>query len=137
VDSAPLQTFGEFIGLDSLSTSEILQLIIEHEQFIDSQVEFWLTVTFATIVASFVGSSALTKTMRRIATVLYLVASVLFVSRMIYEGQDLIGYLDVLEPRGVLIEPPYITVIARSILIILGVLATVYFINFSQWKDEK
>ncbi len=123
--------------MDGVSTSEILQLIIEHEQFIDSQVEFWLTVIFATMVASFVGSSALTTTMRRIATVLYLVASVVFVSRMLYEGQDLTGYIEVLEPRGVLIEPPYITVIARYILIILGVSATVYFVNFSQKKDEK
>lgn len=123
--------------MDSVATSDILQLIIAHEQFIDSQVEFWLTVTFATIVASFVGNSALTKTMRRIATVLYLVASVVFVSRMFYEGLDLIGYMSVLEPRGVIINPPYITVIARLILIILGVSATVYFVNFSQKKEEK
>ncbi len=125
------------VDLDSVSTSELLQLIIEHEQFIDSQVEFWLTVTFATIVASFVGSNALTKAMRRIATVLYLVASVVFVSRMFYEGLDLIGYMRVLEPRGVIINPPYITVIARLILIILGVSATVYFVNFSQKKEGK
>jgi hypothetical protein len=122
--------------LDGVSTGEILQLMIEHEQFIDSQVEFWLTVTFATIVASFVGKSVLTKTMRRIATVLYLVASAVFVSRMLYEAQDLIGYIDMLEPRGVLINPPYLTAIARYILIILGVSATVYFVNFSQNEDE-
>jgi len=123
-------------GLDGLSTSEILQLMIEHEQFIDSQVEFWLTVTFATIVASFVGKSVFTKTMRRVATVLYLVASAVFISRMIYEAQDLIGYIKVLEPRGVLIDPPYITAVARYILIILGVSATIYFVNFSQKGDE-
>jgi len=123
--------------LDNVSVSEILQLMIEHEQLIDSQLEFWLTVTFATIVASFVGKSALTKTMRRIITGLYLIASVVFVSRMFYEAQDLLGYMNLLEARGVLFNIPYVTGIARYILIILGVSATVYFVNFSQKKDEK
>ena len=136
MDSPSLVILGVF-GLDSVSTSEILQLMLQHEQFIDSQVEFWLTVTFATIVASFIGKNALTKAMRRIATVLYLVASAVFVSRMLYEGQDLFNYIDVLESRGVFLNPPYITVIARSVLIILGISATVYFVNFSQEKQGK
>ncbi len=135
MDSPSLVILGVF-GLDSVSTSEILQLMLQHEQFIDSQVEFWLTVTFATIVASFVGKNALTKAMRRIATVLYLVASAVFVSRMLYEAQDLLSYVDVLEIRGVSIDPPYITGIARYLLIILGVSATVYFVNFAQAKEK-
>lgn len=73
--------------MDSVTTGEILELMLIHEQFIDEQLEFWLTVSFATIVASFAGRDYMTKANRNIVIVLYLIATVVFVSRWFYEGK--------------------------------------------------
>ena len=83
--------------MDRLTVKDLLELVLASEQFIDSQIEFWLTVTFATIVASFAGDAYLTKSTRIIVSVLYILATILFMSRWIYEAQDLFIYMDELD----------------------------------------
>ena len=121
--------------MDSVTTGEILGLILIHEQFIDDQLEFWLTVSFATIVASFAGREYMTKGNRNIVCVLYILATVVFISRWLYEGADLLTYVDVLAERGVTIQPPFLTVFARFALVGLGTLATLYFVFTNTKRD--
>ncbi len=44
----------------TLTVKDLLELILASELFIDDQLEFWITVTFATIVASVAGGEHLT-----------------------------------------------------------------------------
>ena len=122
--------------MEQLSTAEILELMLVHEQFIDSQIEFWLTVTFATIVASFAGREYMTKTNRNIVGLLYLIATVVFISRWFYEAIDLGGYLVILADRGIEASPPIITAIFRLLLVVLGGFATIYFLAKNTEPDD-
>lgn len=115
--------------METVTTSELLELILASEQFIDAQIEFWLTVTFATIVASFAGDRLLTWPNRVIVSILYLLATVLFMSRWYYEFLDLEVYFALLMDRGVNPDEPVVTIHARIVLVLAGTLATLYFVN--------
>jgi hypothetical protein len=123
-------------GMEEVSTVELLELILASEQFIDAQIEFWLTVTFATIVASFAGDKHLTTSNRIIISVLYLLATVLFMSRWYYEFTDLEIYFGLLGQRGVFPEEPLITIVSRVILVVVGTVATLYFVNTRSGQDR-
>jgi hypothetical protein len=115
--------------MESVTTTDLLELILASEQFIDDQIEFWLTVTFATIVASFAGDKLLTVRNRIIVSVLYILATFLFMSRWYYEFLDLTLYFELLVNRGVLLEAPLVTIFSRIALVVAGTLATLYFVN--------
>ena len=115
--------------MGSVTTTDILELILASEQFIDDQIEFWLTVTFATIVASFAGDRLLTVRNRIIVSVLYLLATILFMSRWYYEYLDLTLYFEILVSRDVSLEEPVITIFSRVVLVVAGTLAMLYFVN--------
>ncbi len=61
--------------------AEIRELILLSEASIDYQIQFWLTVTFATIVASFAARNLLAPKLRALITSLYLTATFVFASR--------------------------------------------------------
>ena len=115
--------------MGSVTTTDILELILASEQFIDDQIEFWLTVMFATIVASFAGDRLLTVRNRIIVSVLYLLATILFMSRWYYEYLDLTLYFEILVSRDVSLEEPVITIFSRVVLVVAGTLAMLYFVN--------
>ena len=115
--------------METVTTAELLELILASEQFIDDQLEFWLTVTFATIVASFAGDKVLTTGTRIIVSLLYMLATILFVSRWYYEAMDLNLYFSLLIQRGVHLEEPILTIVSRLALVLTGTVATLYFIN--------
>lgn len=115
--------------MDSITTTDLLQLILASEQFIDDQIEFWLTVTFATIVASFAGDKLLTVQNRIIVSVLYILATILFMSRWYYEFLDLTVYIELLGSRDVRLDTPVVTIFSRLALVAAGTLATLYFVN--------
>jgi hypothetical protein len=123
--------------MESISTSELLELVLISEQFIDSQIEFWLQVTFATIVASFAGAKFLTRTTKAIVSVLYILATVVFVSRWGYEAIDILMYFDALRVRGLDLEAPWVTVVSRACLVLVGTLATLYFVNIRFTKENE
>ena len=117
--------------MEHLSVSEILELTLLSESAVDAQVQFWLTATFATIVASVVGRSLLTRKLRALILSLYLTATFVFVSRWIYEAIDLNNYQEMLNQIGYENTPPTLTIIGRFVLIVFGTCATAYFIYFN------
>jgi hypothetical protein len=112
------------------SIAEIRELILMSEASIDYQIQFWLTVTFATIVASFAARRLLTKKLRALITALYLTATFVFASRWYYEVIDLLQYQDMLDEVGFENVDPLATAISRIVLMLLGTFATVYFVYF-------
>ncbi len=115
--------------MDSLTSAELLELLLLSEAAVDYQVEFWLTVSFATIVASFAARHLLTKKMRWLVSFLYLASTFVFVSRWYYNAYDALIYNEVLTSRGIEMPVGYVSGVARMILFAAGTLATVYFLN--------
>ncbi len=98
------------------------------EASIDTQFQSWLTVTFATIVASFASRNLLTKSMRMLVVALYLVATFVLVSRWIYDAQDIRIYADMLATLGYIEGVPLATALSRMLLVALGTFSTLYFV---------
>ena len=116
--------------------AELRELALLSEASIDLQIQYWLTVTFATIVASFAARNALTRKLRLIVTALYLTATFMFVSRWYYKAIDLFQYSEMLEGIGGGGPIPVATIVSRIVLMLLGTLATVYFVYFRASRDN-
>ena len=121
--------------MEQPSIADLLELIMMAESSIDTQFQFWLTVTFATIVASFVARNLLTSKMRMITSALYLVATFVLASRWYYDAQDIVVYIEMLATLNYTNPPPIATSFSRMLLMVLGTFATIYFLYlpFKWW----
>lgn len=122
--------------MNELEPANLLELILLTESAIDYQIEFWLTVSFATIVGCFAGKDLLTKHMRWIVAVLYLLATALFASRWYYNTGDVLAFTDALAKQGLQSPAPWWTGFIRIALMVFGTIATIYFIFYSSEKRQ-
>ena len=114
-----------------LSYFETLQMINLSIDRLESVFEFWLSATFAAIVASHLAGEKLTKIYAGMLTSIYLIFTFSVVVRSMAWNDALERYSKMLRTlRGDLIESPTFDLVNVSIsaTIILGTLATVIFI---------
>ncbi len=123
--------------MDNPTTAELLELILLSESSIDAQSQFWLTVTFATIVASFSARNILSNKLRALVSLLYLTATVVFASRWYYDAADILIYQAMLFELGYENGSPTVTAISRVVLWLLGVASTLYFIYFGKSESDR
>ena len=117
--------------MDKLDPASLLELVLLSEASIDYQVESWLTVSFAIIVASFAARHVLTAKMRWIISSLYVIATCVFVSRWYYNGIDITAFTEALVSQGLESPLPHLTSLSRIILIAFGTFTTLYFVHSS------
>ena len=120
--------------MDNPTIYELLDLILLSEAAIDTQSQFWITVTFATIVATYAARKSLSGKLKKLVTMLYLIATVVFASRWYYEVMDILAYQNLLLELGYVNKTPFVTLFSRVILMASGTVATIYFIHFG--KDQ-
>lgn len=114
-----------------LSYFETLQMINLSIDRLESVFEFWLSATFAAIVASHLAGEKLTKIYAGILTSIYLIFTFSVVVRSMAWSDALERYSKMLRTlRGDLSESTTLGLVNVSIwaTIILGTLATVFFI---------
>ena len=114
--------------MEQLSPAELLEFILLHESVIDSQLQFWMTATFAIVVASFAARDVLTHRMRLIVSGLYLVATFVFASRWLYQALNILVYATALSDVGFSMRVPLATIVGRIVLMSFGTLMTLYFV---------
>jgi hypothetical protein len=66
-----------------LSTYEILDLIGTETSQVDAAFEFWLTITFAFVVAAFAARTRFSMRLKLLVSSLYLVASAVFILKYV------------------------------------------------------
>ena len=115
--------------MEALSISEALELIRINEEAMSMQFQTWLTITFATIVAVFVGKHLLNSLMKWLVTILYLLASLAVIAMAIYLAESNARLVLMLAERGVAVSGPVFAGIVVLILFLAGVGTTVYFIH--------
>ena len=123
--------------MDQMSAAELFELVILSEASIDNQFQFWLSITFATVVASFITEHRLTHSLRLALSCAYLLAAVVLMSRWYYDGVRLQGFGAELQNLGHTANPPWVTIIGRSVLMIAGSVATVWFVYFGFGRRRK
>jgi Ca2+/Na+ antiporter len=60
---------------------DLLPLFLDINEDIDTQFQFWISITFAVLVASFVADERLSRIERRVITALYLCAATIILLR--------------------------------------------------------
>jgi hypothetical protein len=114
--------------MEQFSPAELLELWLIEQSEINLQFEFWLTVTFAVIVASFVAGRRLNRNLRIFVAFLYMLAVTVFVSRWYYAANEAGMIKAALIEAGVPVVTPWITVFARTLLVAIGTAAGITFL---------
>ena len=122
--------------MDSSSPAELAELWAIYNSAIEAQFEFWLTVTFAVVVAGFVAGKRLSRKRRIVVAILYLLATGVLASRWYYYAADSLIFRDALLEVGVTLSIPWVTIIFRVSLVALGSLAAIAFLLNEKFLDN-
>ena len=122
-----------------MSEADLISLFVESSQALDANFEFWLTVSFALVVASYLVPEKIPVAVYGLTTTLYLVASALFMLRGHATGRMLTSIRDQLDAMGstiTLITPAENTLVAMLYLFIM-IGGTVGTIAFVFWRARR
>jgi len=114
--------------MDNLSTAELAELYLIMEEAINTQFEYWITITFAVVVASFVAGRRFNRRLRFALALLYGLSTVVLVSRLGYNALDAADFREALLASGVTLRTPWVTIISRITLFLLGTSAALVFL---------
>jgi hypothetical protein len=123
----------------TLSEAELIGLFLETSQSLDSNFEFWLTVSFALLVASYLVTERLPYSVFMLTMFLYIVSTVLFMLRGMNTGRTLTSIRDQLHARNseiVLIGADENMVVAGLYFVVM-ITGTVATIAFVYWRFRK
>lgn len=122
-----------------MSEAELISLFLEASQSLDSNFEFWLTVSFALLVASYLVTERLPYAVLLLTMFLYIVSTALFMVRGITTGRTLTSIrdqLDAMKTETVLVSAGENLFIAGLyfVIMITGTAATIVFVY---WRFRK
>jgi hypothetical protein len=114
--------------MDQVPSSDLLNLLLAQRASIDLQFQFWLSITFAVIVAGFVAGRRLDLKLRILAAVLYVLATAHLATRWMYDGGVGERWVEVLVSRGIDIGIPWHSVYLRMVVMLLGTVSALVFL---------
>ena len=116
--------------MDSISTAELLELALMLREDLEDQFQYWLSITFAVIVSSFVAGDRLKTSWKTVIGVLYVLTTVLFAVRFWDSAANLQLYLDAAIARGAEwnYSGPYVFWMRLGVVVV-GVAATLWFLS--------
>ena len=115
--------------MDQVSAAELFELVILSEASIDNQFQFWLSITFAAVVASYITEQRLTHSLRLALSCACLLATVVLMSRWYNDYLRLMRIVAEFQNLGIQgFSRPWVTIISRLVLMIAGSVATAWFV---------
>ena len=86
--------------METITTAEIVELAILSLSQVDAQFQYWISASFAVIVASYLVGDDATRIIRWAISALYLCVSVVFFSRYFVQGTNAITLIGEATARG-------------------------------------
>jgi hypothetical protein len=114
--------------MDSIETSDLIGLMLGLRESMDIQIQFWMSVTFAVVVASFSAGERLSLRLRILSGLLYLAATSTFIARWIHDYNEMQVLLDEINIRGLGFEALTIPASLRVLLIAVGTVSVMIFL---------
>ena len=116
--------------MDAFSAAELSELWFQAQAAADTQFQYWLTITFAVVVAGFVAGERLSNKLRILAAALYLLATFLLMQRFGHMATGSGPYQQALIERGIdaLPRQGLTIVITRVAVFLLGTASALYFL---------
>ncbi len=115
--------------MNDFSSAELVEIIFLSRSAMDVQLQYWISVTFAVVVAAFVAGERLAPMLRYFVATLYVLASVALTTTYytsvttIRQARELLG-----ESAAILPAIPHISGVSRLLLFVLGSAAAIYFL---------
>ena len=124
--------------MDSLSTAELLELAMILRDDLGTQFQYWLSITFAILIASYIAGKRFLMPWRIFAAVLYGLATAVFSIRYYVSGLNFRNYLGELGTRGDLwTDQTSILIGIRMTLFVVGTIGTLWFLFATDSEKEK
>ena len=132
--------------MDLISNAELVEIYWLIQERVDAQFQYWLSVSFAVIVACFVAGERLNSKLRLLLTALYFLAAGVFIMKYFTNQTALIMYVSEMNSRALnyrdLGASEYLlpTIVwFRQILFLVGTITTIWFLysNHTQLKDKR
>ena len=114
--------------MESIASADLIELVLIQRESITAQLQFWLSATFAVIVATFVAGSKLSARYRISIAVLYTLATLMTFAGWITNGRELLNIYTELQSRGLSIEAPWTMALLQLLIIIIGTAVTLLFL---------
>lgn len=121
--------------MELISNAELVEIFLLSQENADAQFQYWLSVSFAVIVASSVAGERLNSKVRIWLTTLYLLAASIFIIKFL-GAQSAIGmYYQEMSLRGLSntnnVLPAFSTSIMiwfRRVLLVAGTITSIWFL---------
>ena len=124
--------------MDSLSTAELLELMMILRDDLGTQFQYWLSITFAILIASYIAGERFLMPWRIFAAVLYGLTTAVFSIRYYVSGLNFRNYLGELGTRGDLwTDQTSILIGIRMTLFVVGTIGTLWFLFATDSEKEK
>jgi hypothetical protein len=120
--------------MNSIDSADLIALMLALRESMDIQIQFWISVTFAVVVASFSAGSRLSFRLRILSSLLYLTATATFIARWQHDYAEMQMLLAEINSRGLEFETLLIPATLRIALITIGTVATIIFM-FKDYLD--
>lgn len=122
-----------------MSEAELIELFLESSQVLDSNFEFWLTASFALIVASYFLSEKLPLSVFLLAMFLYVISTLLFMLRGMATGSTLTSILEQLhalntETALISTDANLLVALLYFVIMVVGTASTIAFVY---WRFRK
>ncbi|WOJ91999.1 hypothetical protein R0135_09390 [Congregibacter variabilis] len=116
-----------------MNEAELFSLFIESSQALDSNFEFWLTVSFALLVASYLVEERIPLPVLAVTVFLYVASSLLFMIRGAATGRMLTSIRDQLEFMNsetsiISSNTNLVVAVTYFVIMIIGSMATIAFV---------
>ncbi|MEE4245342.1 MAG: hypothetical protein V2I33_08010 [Kangiellaceae bacterium] len=121
---------------------ELTSLVFDLFRDMDSMIEFWITATFAVVVAVFAANEYLSTKMTKVILALYITASILFALRWALFLYRTLHYREVMLEqfgRDIATNWALVTIVATLTVIIffVGVITACYFLLKESNSSDK
>lgn len=130
--------------MDLISNAELIEIYLMAQAHVDAQFQYWLSVSFAVIVASFVAGDRLSLKIRMWLAGLYMLAVGVFVLKFL-NGQIAIGmYVSEMNSREINSGESMISTYGvpmmvwfRRLLFLLGTITTLWFLQSNEKRIKE
>jgi hypothetical protein len=122
--------------MDSISSAELIELILLQRQGFDAQFQFWITATFAVIIASFATANRLGVRYRVAIAVLYILTTFMLFARWGSDGQEIVILYSEIKTRGIPYSGPRVFAVTKFVVVIFGTVTALVFLYHDAKNDR-
>jgi hypothetical protein len=122
--------------MESITSAELIELVLLQREAFDTQFQFWITATFAVIVASFAAGRRLSAKYRWVVALLYMLTTFMIFARWVHDAREMGLLLSEIQQRGIPYTGPRVFAATKAVLMIFGTVTALVFLRQDSKSDR-